>query len=154
MPDCAAEVLTEEQITDLERKIGQLPTIKKLKENDNRIIKDLEGLRKGQEELENDVRTGFEKGRKRMDGMEGEMKEIKTLLINSKLDMDRNHTELKEEIRNDKLKRLEDRLEKKDEELKRKKEFLEKIKSGVILIAISSLVGYIAWSFKTVIGKA
>jgi len=158
MPDCAAEVLTEEQITDLERKIGQLPTIKKLKENDNRIIRDLEGLKKGQEELENDVKAGFAKGKETMNSHSEKIsildRKVDTVEANIKEFIRLQNREVIDEVRSDKLKRLEDMLQKKDDELKKKREFMEKIKSGIILIVLGSIASYIAWSFKTVIGKA
>jgi len=165
MPDCAAEVLTEEQITDLERKIGQLPTIKKLKENDNRIIEKLEmaekrqdELKKGQEELENDVKAGFAKGKETMNSHSEKIsildRKVDTVEANIKEFIRLQNREVIDEVRSDKLKRLEDMLQKKDDELKKKREFMEKIKSGIILIVLGSIASYIAWSFKTVIGKA
>jgi len=158
MDACMSEQLTEAQITDLERKIGQLPTIKKLKENDNRIIKDLEGLKKGQEELEDDMKDGFAKNKETMNSHSEKIsildRKVDTVEANIKEFIRTQNREVIDEVRSDKLKRLEDMLQKKDDELKKKREFMEKIKSGIILIVVGSIASYIAWSFKTVIGKA
>jgi len=158
MDACMSEPLTDEQITDLERKIGQLPTIKKLKENDNRIIEKLEIAEQRQDELDRDMKEGFARGKETMKGhsekisaldikvdkMEASIKEFIRL----------QNREVIDEVRSDKMKRLEDMLQKKDDELKDRKEFMGKIKSGFLLLIGGSTIAYVFWTLKVFAGKA
>ncbi len=67
------QTLTPEQIAALDTQLGQTDTVKKhnsdinaLKDNDEEIIKDLEGLKDGQ----HNINVRLEKGDNRMDGIE------------------------------------------------------------------------------------
>ena len=67
------QTLGPEQIAALDNQLGQTETVKKhnsdindLKENDEEIIKDLEGLKDGQ----HNINVRLEKGDNRMDGIE------------------------------------------------------------------------------------
>lgn len=107
------------QIEALDKGFRQTNVYEEIKNSEKEIISDLNGLKEGQDSLRHDVETGFEKGRKRMDGMEKEMGEIKSLLIQSNTDRDRQHGELKEEIRNKELAEIKSELRKKNEDEKK-----------------------------------
>ena len=62
------------QIEALDNQIKQTDTVKSLHDRDEEIIKDLDGLKEGQAKLNDKVNSGFDKGRKRMDEIEDEMK--------------------------------------------------------------------------------
>ena len=140
-------MLTPEQIAAQDDQIKQLPTIKKLEQSDQEIIRDLEGLQNGQMILDKKVEVGFEKGRKRMDGIEGEMREIKDemkginkLLVDFITASQSNFVELKSEIQNGKIQELREELKTKRNEEDKKSAFKSGLAIGLIVLGVSSVL--------------
>jgi hypothetical protein len=105
------QMLTPEQIAAHDEQIKQLPTIKKLEESDKEIIEDLEGLRQGQNKLEQKVDDGFAKGKDKMEWLE-------TMFKNHIEKTEHNHKEamgaissLDREIKDNKMRELEKNLQ-------------------------------------------
>ena len=141
------EMLTPEQIAAHDDQIKQLPTIQKLEQSDQEIIKDLEGLQNGQMILDKKVEVGFEKGRKRMDGIEGEMRELKdemkglkNLFIDFMTVSQSNFVELKSEIQNGKIQELREELKTKRNEEDKKSAFRSGLTIGLTVLGVSSII--------------
>jgi len=102
--------LTPAEIAENER-IKNMPVIKELHS-------DLEGLKEGQEKLNDKVDSGFEKGRKRMDSMEVDIKEIKNIILAGEKKRDEQHNETLRTISDNEIIRLQKKIEERDAEVK------------------------------------
>lgn len=101
----------------LNSRVCELPIIHEIKHAEAEIIEDLVGLKKGQEEIHEKVNTGFSKGKDRMDGLETMFKNhIESTKENHKEAMN-TLSDLKTEIKDNKLKDLSQDLAKKNEEI-------------------------------------
>ena len=137
----------------LNGQLGKLPVILELKEKDAEIIEDLESLKAGQTEIHEFVKEGFAKGKDRMDGMAGEMKEIKDDMKTLK-DMftsfvtqsQANHNEIKSEIQNGKIQELRNELQLRQKDDDKKSAFKTGLAIGLSVLgagAILSILGYL-----------
>jgi len=102
--------LTPAEIAENER-IRKLPVIKELHKMDEEIVKDLDGLKQGQKELNSKVEIGFEKGRKRMDSIESDVREIKEIMLENNRKRDKQHQETLDKISNNEIQRLEKKVD-------------------------------------------
>lgn len=113
----------------LNGQVCNLDVIKDLQAKDDEIIEDLEGLKDGQE----DINSRLDKGAVRMDGIEDELKKLSDTVkdgLNNVIT----------EIRDHKITEL-------TTELKIKKAEGSTLKTGLILIAVTtvvSIIGYLA----------
>lgn len=131
--------LNEQQKLELNSVCSELPFVQELKAKDEEIIEDLEGLKKGQAQLDQKVETGFEKGRKRMDGIEGELKEVKQSLDGLKDVIIKQHEEIKSKITDNEISRLKTALDERDKAIEKKDgRAWEVIKIG--LTAVASII--------------
>jgi len=134
--------LTPQQVA-FETQLEQSPEFSRLKEVDQEIIADLEGLKIGQTALGAFVSEGFTKGKDRMDGLETMFKDhINTTKDNHRETMSA-YTDLKTEIRDNKFKDLQgdnkalrDEIE---ERKKRKWDILKIIISGLVSLLVGGL---------------
>jgi archaellum component FlaC len=138
--------LSPEQVA-LNGRVTELPVIIGLHEKNKKIIDDLEGLKEGQTILDRKVETGFEKGRKRMDGIEGELREVKdevksltALVVNFISQSQINHNELKSEIQNGKIQELREELKIKRNEEDKKSAFRSGLTIGLTVLGISAVI--------------
>ena len=86
--------LTDEQKHTMNHQVKQLPVIQELQEQDKQIMDKLNGLETGQEDIE----ERLDKGAKRMDGIEGELKEVKAMLRESDTKRDQQHEKIIDKI--------------------------------------------------------
>ncbi len=145
------QTYTPEQIAILDGQLGQTTTVKKhnadinaLKDNDEEVIKDLEGLKDGQ----NDINVRLEKGDKRMGSIEGEMKDMKDMIQNGDIKRDEQHAELKQQIQAKEMGELKAEIRKrneKDEKDEAKKWDLAKI---FLASAVTAVVAYVVFLLK------
>ena len=138
----------------LNGQVSELDVIKNLQDKDQEIIDDLEGLKEGQKTLEDKVDVGFEKGRKRMDGIEGEMKELRAdfksfigMFTNHVSRTEQMHQETKNSIQDHKYQDLQDEkkaLKAQIEESKAKKwEILKMLGTGAVSLMVGGLGVYL-----------
>jgi predicted nuclease with TOPRIM domain len=113
----------------LNNQICVLPVITDLQAKDEEIIKDLEGLQKGQKNIE----MRLDKGAERMDGIEGELKDLKSELRDGLKNVI-------SEVRDQKLSELKN-------ELKDRKTSDSSLKNDIIKIAIVTIIGAIGYLF-------
>ena len=112
----------------LHLQVCELPIIKELKENDSILFNELEQLKEGQ----NSMNSRLDKGAERMDGIEGELKDLKS--------------ELKEgiksvisEIKDQKLSELKNELkDRKSNDSNLKNDILK-----IVIVAVLTSVGYL-----------
>jgi len=147
------------QQQELNDRVGELPIIKDLQTKDNEIIEDLEGLRVGQERLHSFVQEGFSKGKDRMDGIEGEVKEVKNdvkelsrLIVSFFTEAKQMHAELKSEIQNGKIQELRNELQSRQKDEDKRSSFksglmigLSVLAAGTVLSIIGFLVSKVIW---------
>lgn len=136
----------EAHIVEIDEQIKQTDTIKELQERDEEIVKDLEGLKEGQEKINEKVDTGFEKGRKRMDGIEGDLKNLTQMLTNSDKKRDEQHGAILNKITDNEIVRLEKKLAERDKLIEKKDtkdwDVTKIILGGISLIVVTAyLVG-------------
>jgi hypothetical protein len=131
--------LSPEQVA-LNERVVALPAVKE-------IHNDLEGLKVGQQMLDEKVDKGFVKGTKRMDGIEGEMKEVKdelkglkTLIVNFVAQSQTNFIELKSEIQNGKIQELREELKAKRGEEDKKSAFRSGLTIGLTVLGVSAIL--------------
>jgi len=129
----------EPEIAAIDEQIKQTDTVKLLQERDEEIVKDLEGLKEGQEKINEKVDIGFEKGRKRMDGIEGELKDVKRMLVDSGKKRDEQHTAILNKITDNEIVRLEKKLGEREKQIE-KKDSKEWELAKIILTAVISIV--------------
>ena len=134
------------QEEELQAQLIGLPVIKELKEADKEIIEDLEGIKKGQATLAQFVSEGFAKGKDRMDGLETMFKDhINTTKENHKEAMSA-YTDLKGEIKDNKIKDMTQDLTKTREEIKTYRErvwwFVKMVFTGVFGLVLGALAVY------------
>lgn len=110
----------EPEVEALDNQLKQTDTVKQLQTRDEEIVSDLEGLKEGQKQLNDKVELGFEKGRKRMDGIEGELKQVKEMLVDSGKKRDAQHTAILNKITESEISRLEKKLETRENQLEKK----------------------------------
>lgn len=92
-------------VAQLDKHLEHTETVKGLKAGQNEIMDEFK-----RHEEEN--RDQFKKGAARMDGIDGKMDKFIEMIMQSNADRDRQHGELKNEIRDDKLRELTSKLEK------------------------------------------
>lgn len=129
----------EPQIAALDEQIKQTETVKLLQSRDEEIVEDLNDLKEGQIQLNDKVETGFEKGRIRMDGIEGEMKTIKDMILEGDKKRDEQHGAILHKITDNEIARLEKQLNKRDSELEKKDSRIWDA-AKIVLTAILSIV--------------
>ena len=117
---CIKREKMEPHIAQLDKQIQETDTVKSLHSRDEEIVKDLEDLKGGQASLNSKVDIGFEKGRKRMDGIEADMKKLTQMFIDRDKKTDAQHTEVMEKITNNEIVKLKKELEDRDRSLEKK----------------------------------
>lgn len=135
----------------LNGQVCELDVIKELQDKDQEIIEDLEGLKKGQSSIE----KRLDKGAERMDGIEGEVKQVKDeikslkdMLVAFVQQSHNNHLELKSDIKDEKYQEL--RNDMRDRKLNG-----STLKTGLILLvagAVLSVLGYLIIHFVGKVG--
>lgn len=110
----------EAHIEALDNQLKETDTIKKLQAADVEILDDLEGLRQGQKDLNEKVETGFEKGKKRMDGIEDKVDKIEKMLIESDKKRDEQHAQILNKITDNEITRLQKSLDERDRQIEKK----------------------------------
>jgi len=113
----------------LNGQVCELPVIKDLQAKDEEIINDLEGLKEGQQNIE----MRLDKGAERMDGIEGELKDLKTELIHGLKNVI-------SEVRDQKLAELKN-------ELKDRKTSDSSLKNDIIKIVVVTVIGALGYLF-------
>ena len=114
--------LTEQQIHELNGHVEKLPIVCQLKENDEKLLK-------GQEDIE----KRLDKGAERMDGIEGELRDLKTELIHGLKNVI-------DEVRDQKLSELKN-------ELKDRKTSDHSLKNDLIKIVVLTIIGIVGYLF-------
>lgn len=95
--------MTPEQIADLDGRVCQLPVIKRLEENDASIIHALDSIKE-------DMDSRFEKGARRMDGIEDELKSLKTMISEGDRKRDEQHANIMNKMDQKENERLKEEL--------------------------------------------
>ncbi len=123
----------EQEREQVNEKIKNLPVIQDLQKADFEIIKDLEGLKDGQEE----INERLDKGAERMDGIEADVRDLKDIVIKGFSDIkDTINTKENEKLRSD----IEKMIENKNKNENRVWDII-KIFLGVLIVAGLSYVG-------------
>lgn len=123
----------------LQQQVSNLPVFKE-------VINDLEGLRKGQEALGVYVAEGFTKGKDRMDGIEDMFKDHINTTKENHVEAMNNLSDLKTEIKDNKLKDVTDELRQKNSEIQAIKDktwgAVKMILNGIISVIVGGLIVY------------
>ena len=136
--------MTPEELEMLNKKIAKLPVIMELQHNDSQIMKELLQLKSGQVDIEDRL----DKGAKRMDGIEGEVRQVREMLTLSDQKRDMQHEEIKNKIVDNEIQRLKRALDDRE----RRIEVSDSRKWEIIKMIIAAVVGIAAGGFAASIG--
>jgi len=129
----------EPAIEQLDSQIKQTDTVKSLHDRDDEIVKDLEDLKDGQTKLNDKVDIGFEKGRKRMDGLEDKVETLTKMMIDRDKKSDEQHNAVLNKITDNEMVRMGKMIEDRDKAIEKKDSRLWEI-GKIVLTATGSIV--------------
>ena len=129
----------EPAIEALDTQIKQTDTVKSLHERDDEIVKDLEDLKEGQNRLDNKVDAGFDKGRKRMDGLEDKVETLTKMVIDRDKKSDEQHAMVLKTITDNEMVRMGKMIEDRDKAIEKKDSRLWEM-GKIVLTATGSIV--------------
>lgn len=142
----------EPEIAAIDEQIKQTETVKKLQERDEEIVKDLEGLKEGQKDINEKVDIGFEKGRIRMDGIEEEVKKVTQMLVDSGKKRDEQHSAVLSKITDNEIAKLERKLADREKLIETKDSKVWDVIKGGIIAIFSIIATIVAFSYLVGIG--
>ena len=129
----------EPAIAELDTQIKQTDTVKSLHERYDEIVKDLEDLKEGQNRLDNKVDTGFDKGRKRMDGLEDKVETLTKMVVDRDKKSDEQHAMVLKTITDNEMVRMGKMIEDRDKAIEKKDSRLWEM-GKIVLTATGSIV--------------
>jgi len=141
-------VLTADEKALKDAQIKQLPTIQKLIEADGKIFHELGVLEQGQQS----INTRLDRGGKRMDGIEAEVKNLKELMTKYFDRAETRHNELKGEIQNGKIQELRNEIKDRQKEEDKRNAFKRGLYIGLITLAVGTVLAVLGTLFMKVYG--